>query len=205
MWQADFHDDAYVVSARRAQHGIRRREAPPRRSFVMAQWVYKASRANATYADAHHLTVLDHFLCSALSARSLAPQGAREIGMVADVAVGDEIHGYYRTNDGSVRCLGTFSVMDGSGFAGVFGPCAGHGAAVQVRETAENWQLLARLRRSYWHDPTLAVFTGWAVERLPIEFRTPGYNQARMFPSLNTWLWRYPDPDLLRTRAVAVQ
>lgn len=171
----------------------------------MAQWVYKASRAKATYADAHHLAVVDNFLCSALSAHSLAPTGAREIEVVTHVSVGDEIHGYYRTQDGSVRCLGTFSVVDGSAFAGVFEPCAGHGAAVKVRESADNWQLLSRLRRSYWQDPTLAVFTGWAVRRLPTDFKTPGFNHARMFPSLTTWLWRYPDPALAPSRAVAVQ
>ena len=160
----------------------------------MADWVHKATRARATYADAHDLAVVDHFLCRSIFAHGPASQDARD--MVADVAVGDVIHYYYRTPEGRVRSLGSFRVLDATTFPSAFEACAGHGAAVQVRETAENREMLGRLRRAYWRDPKLAVFTGWAVEKLPVNSGTPGFNQAKMFPSLTTSLWRYPDPSL---------
>jgi hypothetical protein len=162
----------------------------------MADWVHKATRARATYADAHDLAIVDHFLCRSIFAHGPASQDARASEMVADVAVGDVIHYYYRTPEGRVRCIGSFRVVDATIFPGAFEACSGHGAAVQVRETAQNREMLGRLRRGYWRDPQLAVFTGWAVEKLPVNSGTPGFNQAKMFPSLTTSLWRYPDPGL---------
>jgi hypothetical protein len=169
----------------------------------MTQWVHKATRARATYADAHDLAVLDHFLCRSIFAHGPASQGAREIEMVADVAVDDVIHYYYRTPEGRIRCFGSFRVVGASTFPDAFEACPGHSAAVQVLETAQNRQMLGRLRRGYWHDPKLGVFTGWAVEKLPVDSGTPGFDQAKMFPSLTTNLWRYPDPRLPLTRTSA--
>lgn len=169
----------------------------------MAQWVHKARPARATYADAHELATIDHFLCRSIFAYGPASQEARAVEMVSDVAVGDIIHYYYRTAEGRVRCFGSFRVVDASTFPTAFEACAGHGAAVQVRETKDNREMLRRLRRGYRHDPQLATFTGWAVEKLAVDSGTPGFDQARMFPSLTTSLWRYPDPSLPGARAVA--
>ena len=169
----------------------------------MAEWVHKATRARATYADAHDLVIVDHFLCRSIFAHGPASQDARASEKVADVAVGDVIHYYYRTPEGRIRCLGSFRVVDATTFPSAFEACPGYGAAVHVRETEQNRQMLGRLRRGYWHDPKLAVFTGWAVEKLPVNSGTPGFNQAKMFPSLTTSLWPYPDPSLPRVQASA--
>ena len=169
----------------------------------MAEWVYKAIRARATYADAHDLAVIDHFLCRSMFAHGPASHDARAIEAVADVAVGDVIHYYYRTPEARIRSFGSFRVVDASAFPSAFEACPGHSAAVQVLETAQNRQMLGRLRRGYWHDPRLAVFTGWALEKLPVDSGTPGFDQVKMFPSLTTSLWRYPDPGLPRARASA--
>jgi hypothetical protein len=166
----------------------------------MTEWVYKATRVRGSYADARDLAVNYHFLCRSIFAHGPASQSARELEMVADVALGDVIHYYYRTPEARVRCLGSFRVVHASTFSGLFEACAGRGAAVGVLDTPENRKMLGCLRRGYSPDPKLAVFTGWAVERLPIDSGTPGFDQARMFPSLTTALWRYPDPSLPRAR-----
>lgn len=169
----------------------------------MAQWVYKATRVRATYADAHDLAIIDHFLCKSIFAHGPASQGARELEMLADVAVGDVIHYYYRTPEARIRCFGSFRVAHASAFPGVFEECAGRGSTVKVLDTPQNLKMLARLRRGYSLDPKLAVFTGWAIEKLAIDTRTPGFDQAKMFPSLTTAFWRYPDESLPRVRAEA--
>jgi hypothetical protein len=162
----------------------------------MAQWVYKATRVRATRADAHGLAVADHFLCRSAFAHGSASDGSREVGLVGDVAIDDVIHYYFRTPEGTVQALGSFRVVDGSAFPDAFEPCVGHGALVQVRETQGNRKMLGRLKRGYSRDPKLAVFTGWALEKLPKASGTPGFDQGRMFPSLTKKLWRYPDPSL---------
>ena len=77
----------------------------------MTQWVYKATRVRASYADAHDLAVTYHFLCKSIFAHGPASQGARELEMVSDVALGDVIHYYYRTPEARVRCLGRRVVL----------------------------------------------------------------------------------------------
>jgi hypothetical protein len=171
--------------------------------FIMAQWVYKATRVRASYADAHDLALLDHFLCKSIFAHGPASQGARELEMVADVVVGDIIHYYYRTPEARIRCFGSFRVVHASTFPGLFEACAERGAAVKVLNTPQNLQMLGRLRRGYSPDPKLAAFTGWAVEKLAIDSGTPGFDQAKMFPSRTTAFWRYPDPSLPLARADA--
>jgi hypothetical protein len=170
---------------------------PEQTEVPMTEWVYKATQARARCSDARDLAVLDHFLCRAAFVRCAPPESMREAGLVGDVALGDVIHYYYRTPDGNVRVLGSFRVVDGSAFPGVFDACAGRGALVQVRETPENRRMIVRLVRGYSHDPRLAAFTGWALEKLSTP--TPGFDQARMFPTRTTSLWRYPDPALPTT------
>jgi hypothetical protein len=162
----------------------------------MAHWIYKATRARATYSDARALAVIDHFLCRSIFVRCALPEGLREADRVGDVAVGDVLHYYYRTPDGNVRAFGSFRVIDAAAVPGVFDACEGYGALVRVREAPENRKMLDRLARGYGRDPKLAVFTGWALEKLPADSGTPGFDQAKMFPTRTTSLWHYPDPAL---------
>jgi hypothetical protein len=172
----------------------------------MAQWVYKAIRMRASYADAHDLAVVDHFLCKSIFAHGPASQSAREVEMVTAIALGDVIHHYYRTPEARIRCFGSFRVVHANKFPGQFeecAECAGRGVAVKVIDAPQNLKMLERLRRGYSPDPKLAVFTGWAVERLALDSGTPGFDQTKMFPSLTTAFWRYPDPSLPRARGDA--
>ena len=169
----------------------------------MAEWVHKAMRPRASHVLARDIAVVDHFLCRSIFAHVSASQtSARPVDVVDEVAVGDVIHYYYRTASGLIRCFGSFRVVDPSGYALTFEPCPGHGALVRVLSNAGTRQMLHRLQRGYWPDPELDAFTGWVIERLPIDAGTPGFDQAKMFPSLTTSLWRYPDPELPRRRAL---
>ena len=169
----------------------------------MAEWVHKGIRPRASQAVDRDLAVVHHFLCRSVFAHVPASHSATANDLVTDVAVGDVIHYYYRTPEGNVRCMGSFRVVEATRYPEVFEPCDGHGAVARVRESAENRQMLQRLRRGYSPDPELDAFTGWVVERLPVESATPGFDQAKMFPSRTTNFWRYPDPELPR-RAAAV-
>ena len=162
----------------------------------MTEWVYKSRRARATYADAHNLAVVDHFLCISAFTHCGGPERVRLVEKVAEPAIDDVIHFYYRTDLGLVRSFGSFRVCDGSAFPDVFSACPGLGSLVRVNEACENRAMLARLTRGYSHDPKLAAFTGWALDKLPVDSGTPGFNQAKMFPTLGTSLWQYPDPTL---------
>jgi len=169
----------------------------------MREWVYKTTQARATYADTHDLAVFDHFLCRTLFKHGRGPDDLREVAKVREVAVGDLIHYYYRTPEGNVRTFGTFRVCEPGASAGVFEPCPGHEPLVQVVETEQNRKMIARLTRGYSHDPRLHAFTGWVLEKLPRAFATPGFLQAKMFPSPITNLWHYPDAALPRARTAS--
>ena len=167
----------------------------------MAEWVYKLKRPRASYADTHELAISNHFLCMSAFTHDVGPERVREVERVAEIAVGDVIHYYYRTPEGHVRSFGSFRVCDGSEFPDMFSPCEGHGSLVRVVDGPENRHMVRRLVRGYSHDPKLAAFTGWAIEKLPVDYRTPGFNQVGMFPTLTTNLWRYPDETLPRAKA----
>ena len=164
----------------------------------MAEWVHKGIRPRASRALDRELAMGDHFLSRSIFAHAPASHSARPIDLVEDVAVGDLIHYYYRTPEGQISCMGSFRVLDAGRYPEVFEPCTGHGAVARVRDTSENRAMLKRLRRGYSPDPELDAFTGWVVERLPLGSTTPGFDQARMFPSRTTSFWRYPDPELPR-------
>jgi hypothetical protein len=165
---------------------------------AMTEWVYKSRRARPTYADMHCLAVENHFLCVAAFIHCVGPERLRTAPRVADVAVDDIIHYYYRTPDGRVRSFGSFRVRDVGAYPGMFTALPDFGSLVQVNETLKNRKMLARLRRGYSNDPKLCAFTGWPLEKLPLDSGTPGFNQARMFPTLATTLWHYPDASLSR-------
>src|SRR5262245_29167212 len=97
---------------------------------AVTEWVYKSRRPRPTYAGMHDLAVIDHFLCFSAFAHCVGAERMRMIEKVADIAVGDVIHFYYRTQQGHVRSFGSFRVCDASAFPGVFSACPGLGALV---------------------------------------------------------------------------
>jgi hypothetical protein len=162
----------------------------------MPEWIYKATPTKATHDDTHDLAVFNHFLCRSAYERATGQEGLRLVAKVAEVAVGDTLHYYFRKENGKVVCFGSFVVESASAHPGVFAPIDGHGALVSVIESPDNDKIVQRLRRGYEHDPELKVFTGWALRRLATAHATPVYEQTKLLPGPMTNLWPYPDPEL---------
>ncbi|WP_438042982.1 hypothetical protein [Sorangium sp. So ce128] len=163
----------------------------------MGQWVYKATSARVDYQGTENLAHSYKFLCrSAFTRKGARPARVREV--MSD----DTIHFYYRLDDGKVKIIGSFRVIDGGTvYPDQFSGYAAGAALVGVKETnARLIHLLEKDHRSdpnkgYVRDPVLKIFTGWAIEHLE-KTQTPSFDQDTLFPGPYINLWHYPDSRL---------
>lgn len=167
----------------------------------MAEWVHKATRARVSHTLARDLAVADHFLCRSGGLRPFSTAAARPVEVEDQISIGDVIHYYCRTESGLVRCFGSFRVMAPSSYSHAFESCGEGGALARVLRNDGTRRLIQSLQRGYHQDRARGAYTGWVIEQLSVQASTPGFDQAGMFPSLTTNLWKYPDESLPRRRS----
>jgi uncharacterized protein (DUF433 family) len=176
--------------------------APLGRLWMMAEWVYKATRARRSLEDTRALAIEHGFI-----ARSAHGVKRQWIANVRIVAPGDVIHFYYREKK-AVVAIGSFRVLEGAAQGARFESVV-NAELVMVPEIPENADLLGLLKdrpdhpegAAYKPDPVLGLYTGWRVE--PTGLAPPTHRKS-LFPGRGT-LQRYDritiDPKVMGGKA----
>ncbi len=138
----------------------------------MAEWAYRATRTKVGFEETRDLAVVEGFLC-----RAAYEQNGSRTDNTQHVHFGDVIHVYFVDQHGA-RTIGTFEIVGPNRHrrSALFGRSVPDTDLLRVADAtfAERLGSLAGGTEGYQVDPTLGVFTGWAL--IPRQdFRTPRY------------------------------